>query len=50
VISGETPAFTGVVAVHSAGALLGGARVRRVLSLATALLLLGLGLRMVFRL
>jgi threonine/homoserine/homoserine lactone efflux protein len=32
--------------IHSAGALLGGERVQRVLTLATSLLLLGLGLRM----
>ena len=34
------------LAVHSAGALLGGRRVQRVLTVATSLLLLGLGLRM----
>jgi threonine/homoserine/homoserine lactone efflux protein len=34
------------LAVHSAGALLGGRRVQRALTVATALLLLGLGLRM----
>ncbi len=34
------------LAVHSAGALLGGQRVQRALTLATALLLTGLGLRM----
>lgn len=33
--------------IHSAGALLGGGRVQRVLTLPTALLLLGLGLRMI---
>jgi hypothetical protein len=32
--------------IHSIGALLGGGRVQRVLTLTTSLLLLGLGLRM----
>jgi threonine/homoserine/homoserine lactone efflux protein len=40
---------TVALAVHSVGALLGGRRARRLLTLVTALLLLGLGVRMVLR-